>query len=81
MSMAHTPSHAGLPRSLLSWIAARLTRTWFVAGDRLDQRSLSDHLRRDMGFLDGRGVAGGLRWHIQAEFPFDGSRDHWTKEC
>ncbi|MBB2973003.1 hypothetical protein [Mesorhizobium sp. RMAD-H1] len=65
MAMAQTTLHASSPRSLLSRLGGYLTRR---RPKRLDPRMLSEHLQRDIGFLDGRrardcardGIAGDL---------------------
>jgi hypothetical protein len=56
--MAHaTPrleqTHSGF---LNSWLAAWFARPGRARRGKLDVRELSDHLKRDMGFLDGNPV-------------------------
>lgn len=60
MSLAHTTPHARFSWQLLSRLAARFART----PGRLDPRTLPDHLQRDIGYLDGSGVARRASFHL-----------------
>lgn len=51
MSMAQTTSPARAPRRLLAKLKALFAPR---RRKRLDPRTLPDHLKRDIGFLDGR---------------------------
>ncbi|GAB1584505.1 hypothetical protein [Phyllobacterium phragmitis] len=65
MAMAQTTLHTSSSWSLLSRLGGYFTHS---RPKRLDPRMLSEHLRRDIGFLDGRrardcardGIAGDL---------------------
>ncbi|WEX08291.1 hypothetical protein [Chelativorans sp. AA-79] len=69
MSMVHTIPRARFSRRLLSWMTALLPRR---RRRRLDPRMLSDHLKRDVGFLDGRRGTVEARPCWEGDFPGQG---------
>lgn len=71
MSMAHRTTHARFSELMLSWLLVRFRPN---PRARLDPRTLSEHLKRDLGFLDGTDVPSRTCWSAE-EAPYRRVRD------